>query len=188
MPQSVAPITSAEERTGLARGNPQEFRLLALCTGNAARSVMVGAMLASGPVTILTAGTHVVEGQPMSRRTRDALASVGLRADGHRSHQLTDRDVEDAHLILAMAGEHVAFIRRRHPEAASKTVSIKRLCRDLPAGPAPLAERISSLGLADFPIEEWEDVDDPAGGDDDAYVACADELAALAAELLPRLS
>ena len=56
----------------------------------------------------------------MSRRTRDALASVGLEADGHRSHQLTDGDVEDADLILAMAGEHVAFIRRRYPAAASQ--------------------------------------------------------------------
>jgi protein-tyrosine-phosphatase len=145
-------------------------------------------MLRPGPVTIVTAGTHVVEGQPMSRRTRDALASVGLQADGHRSHQLTDGDVEGADLILAMAGEHVSYIRRRYPAAASRTASIKRLCRDLPAGPPSLAERIASLDLAALPVEPWEDVADPAGGEDQIYLSCVEELSGLCSLLLPRLS
>ena len=87
-----------------------------------------------------------------------------------------------------MAGDHVAFVRRRYPAAASKTASIKRLCRDLPPGPAPLSARLDALRLAEQDIETWEDVDDPAGGEDDAYVACAVELAALTELLLPRLS
>jgi protein-tyrosine phosphatase len=162
-------------------------QVLTLCTGNAARSVMAGAMLRSAPVQIVTAGTHVVEGQPMSRRTRDALASVEMVADGHRSHQLTDADVDDAELIVAMAGEHVNFIRRRYPAAAAKTASIKRLCRDLSDGSEPLSERVARLQLAEMVIDGWDDVDDPAGGDDDMYVACARELAELCLKLLPRL-
>jgi protein-tyrosine-phosphatase len=158
--------------------------VLTLCTGNAARSVMAGAMLGPARLHIVTAGTHVIEGQPMSRRTRDALAEVGFAAPAHRSHQLTDADVESADLILAMAGEHVSFIRRSHPEAAGRTATIKRLVRDLPPGSAPLPERIAELGLADVPVEEWEDVEDPAGGDDAVYLTCAEELAGLCAALL----
>ncbi len=163
------------------------MEVLTLCTGNAARSVMAGAMLRAGGIDVVTAGTHVVDGQPMSRRTRDALASLGLASDHHRSRQVTPEVVHAAGLVLAMAGEHVAFVRREFPEAAPKTASIKRLYRDLPAGPRPLAERIGALGLARLPVEPWEDVEDPAGGEDDAYLACAKELAELCADLVPRL-
>ena len=62
-----------------------------LCTGNAARSVMGGAALAAHLPDwhVTTAGTLVVEGQPMSWRTKAALDSVGLAAPGHRSRQAT---------------------------------------------------------------------------------------------------
>jgi protein-tyrosine phosphatase len=162
--------------------------VLTLCTGNAARSVMAGAMLTDAPFRIVTAGTHVVEGQPMSRRTRAALASVGLAADGHRSHQVTEDDIEQADLILAMAGEHVSYIRRRHPGAARKTGTLKRLVRDLASGTPSLTERLAALDLAGQPVEPWEDVEDPAGGEDEVYVSCAKELSVLCAELLARLT
>lgn len=153
-------------------------RVIFLCTGNAARSVMAGAMLeARRPdLDVITAGTHVIDGQPVSWRTRDALASVGLEAAGHRSAQLRPRDLPGA-TVVAMAGEHVAWIRRNHPDAADRTATIHRLVRDLPPDPhRPLVDRLHELHLAEVHLEPWEDVADPAGGELPDYVACAREL------------
>ncbi len=163
-------------------------RLLTLCTGNAARSVMAGAMLEAGGITsVVTAGTHVIEHQPISIRTRAALAAVGLDASGHRAHQLTDVDIDDADLILAMASEHVRYVRRRHPAGAAKVATVAWLVEHLPPGPVPLADRVAALGLESVDPDEQGDVDDPAGGEEPDYIHCAERLAALMETLIPRL-
>ena len=78
-------------------------------------------------------------------------------------------------------------MRRVHPRAAPRTATLKRLVRDLPAGPAPLAERLEPMGLDTVELDEWEAVVDPAGGDLEVFIACAREIADLLHELIPRL-
>ena len=151
---------------------------------------MAGATLAMQleNVRITTAGTHVIEGHPMSWRTRDAMIEVGVTpVTAHRSRQLRAHDVE-ADLIVGLAVEHVTYVRRVHPEAAARTATLRRLVRDLPHEPGPLAARVAALGLADVELEPWEDVEDPAGGDLDVFITCARELVHLITELTPRLS
>lgn len=160
-----------------------------LCTGNAARSVMGGAALAAHlpDWQVSTAGTLVVEGQPMSWRTKAALEQAGLPVPAHRSRQATLADLERAALVVALAPEHVHWVRRTHPRAASRTATLKRLVRDLGAPPPSLAERLAALDLGSVDLDDWEEVVDPGGGDADAFAACALEVADLVARLADRL-
>ena len=163
------------------------MNIVTLCTGNVARSVMLGYMLTtlaehSGEDwRVRSAGTHVVEGSAMSARTRDALLGLGELGEhhynAHRSHQLDQEDVNWADVILASEALHVAYVRATFPEAAGKTVQLGQFVRH-----APLDESwahqlwvVSTLEpLADY------DVADPAGGDQARYHHCCRELWELA--------
>ncbi|MFM8529700.1 MAG: hypothetical protein ACKOD2_08515 [Ilumatobacteraceae bacterium] len=162
--------------------------LLVICTGNAARSVMAGAAITARrpEIVIETAGTFSVDGQPISWRTREALRQVGLEARHQRSKQITPLHVEAADLVVALAPEHVEWMRRTHPEAADRTATLKRLVRDL-GTEGSLVERVRSLQLQRVTIEPWEEVIDPGGGELEDFTSCAVEVVALCDDLCPRL-
>ena len=165
------------------------MHVVTLCTGNAARSVMAGAILREHVpgLKVTTSGTHVIEGMPMSWRTRDAIASLGLEVPNHRSRQATLQELDNADLVIALAREHVMWMRRVHPTAAPRTATLKRLARDLPNDGGPLFERLAPMRLHEVQLEPGEDVVDPAGGDLDVFLDCAREIADLLHELIPRL-
>jgi protein-tyrosine phosphatase len=166
-----------------------DLHVVTLCTGNAARSVMAGAVLREHVpgLRVTTFGTHVIEGMPMSWRTRDAIERLGIPAPEHRSRQATAEELDAADLVIALAREHVAWMRRVHPAAAPRTATLRRLARDLPAGSGPLTARVAGLALAEVELETWEDVADPAGGDLEEFHACAQEIADLLHRVIPRL-
>ncbi len=166
-----------------------ELHIVTLCTGNAARSVMAGAILREHVpgLKVTTSGTHVIEGMPMSWRTRDAITSLGLPIPDHRSRQATVAELDSADLVIALAREHVAWMRRVHPRAAPRTATLKRLARDLPDDPSPLVDRLAAMHLADVVLEPEEDVLDPAGGDLDVFLESAQEIAGLLHAVIPRL-
>lgn len=139
---------------------------------------MAGAALAERlpDVVVETAGTLTVDGQPMSWRTRTALESVGLAPPAHRSRQASPDDLDKATLIIGLAPEHVHWVRRNHVRAAARTATLKRLCRDLVIDDRPLADRVDALDLGEVPLEDWEEVVDPGGGEVDVFVACAREI------------
>lgn len=176
---------------------PPGARVVVLCTGNAVRSVMAGFMLQylsdqhGLGLSLSTAGTHTVDGQPVSMRTSAALRSIPEMADApvgrHRSRQLHAEQLHHAQLVVAMEADHVRFVRRHHPVAANRTATIRRLVADLPPGPGSLNERIASLALERVAVHDDEDVADPAGREDAVYQACAEELWALTRALAPRL-
>ena len=64
--------------------------ILILCTGNATRSVIAGAVLAAHlpDVEVVTSGTLSIDGLPMSWRTRAGFEAVGVTPPPHRSRQV----------------------------------------------------------------------------------------------------
>jgi protein-tyrosine-phosphatase len=157
------------------------MNIVTLCTGNVARSVMLGYMLVTLSEQngyawrVRSAGTHVVEGSAMSARTKGALENVSeLGAhhySSHRSHQLTGDDVAWANVILATEANHVRFVRQHFLEGAGTTVLLSQLLAEARSG-ENFDESLRSLSARE-PLGVY-DVRDPAGGDQAVY----DEVAA----------
>ena len=155
-------------------------RLLFVCTGNATRSVIAEAIVRRDRPDwpVYSAGTWAIPGLPSSRRTRAALASVDVSAPGHRSRTLNAEHLADVDLVIAFERDHVSYIRARFPEAAPYATTLPRLLRD-DAWPLP------DLAIDD--VRALPEVNDPAGGDIDDFVECAQRIATDLATLLPRL-
>lgn len=171
----------------MSRHDDSRLRIVTLCTGNVARSVMLGYMLTTLGESngddwhLRTAGTHVVEGSAMSGRTRDALLAVpelGEHRYGvHRSHQLTGDDVTWADVVIATEARHVTYARTHFAHASTKTASLGQFVRDAPLD-ATWVDRVRAVASCD-PVAEL-DVLDPAGAQQDVYDACAVQLWQLA--------
>jgi protein-tyrosine-phosphatase len=167
----------------------EPMNIVTLCTGNVARSVMLGYMLTTlADVTdqewrVRTAGTHVTEGSAMSGRTRDALMKLeGIgdhRYGAHRSHQLSTSDCEWADVILAAEVDNVNFVRKNFPPHTERAVQLASFVRFAPLD-GDIDEKLRVVTQHE-PSAELN-VTDPAGGDQATYDACALQLWNLAEE------
>jgi protein-tyrosine phosphatase len=148
--------------------------ILFVCTGNATRSVIAEALTRRDfpHLAVSSAGTFAIPGLSSSHRTLAALQSVGVSAPGHRSRTLTGDMCTQTSLIICFELEHVQFIRRRHPNAADRTATLGRL-RDHGAGPGRLPADLAREDPAHWPVHV-----DPAGGDVETFVECAQVIAA----------
>ena len=87
-----------------------------------------------------------------------------------------------------MEPSHVAWIRRYYPGMAGRTASLPRLARELPVGDGTdLADRLEAMTLAEVEVADWEEVVDPASGEQADFDACAAILDGLVDTLVERL-
>jgi protein-tyrosine-phosphatase len=161
--------------------------ILTVCTGNVARSAMLGFMLTTiahergSEWAVRSAGTHVIEGSTMSSRTRDALLSIAELRDhrfsAHRSHQLTRPDVAWADVVLAVEADNVRVTRELAPREMARVVQIRQFVLHAPPGETIEDQLAVVFGLD---LDATLDVPDPAGGDQSDYDAIARSLWCLA--------
>ena len=170
------------------------MRIVTLCSGNVARSVMLAYMLcdlaeAEGLTwQVRSAGTHAIEGQAMSARTRQALESIPElgehRYGRHRSHQIDAADLAWAEVILAAELDHVRYVERLAGDR-SRAVQLGAFAAYALSGRG-LEEQLREVRR--YPADASRDVRDPAGGEQADYDACARELWRLAKGFVARMT
>ena len=147
------------------------YRVVMVCTGNICRSAMAEVVLRdrlaaagipdSGPggVTVTSAGVSDEErGNPIDSRARRVLTEAGYgvgaddvsRATGsaiasHTAHRVTDAEITEADLLLAMTDSHWNVLQRRAAGLGVEPDRI-RMYRELDPASAQQAEAVTAGG------------------------------------------
>ena len=147
------------------------YRVIMVCTGNICRSAMAEIVLRdrlaaagipdSGPggVTVTSAGVSDEErGNPIDSRARRVLteAGYGVGADdvsrataiaiaSHTAHRVTDAEIAEADLLLAMTDSHWNVLQRRAAGLGAEPARI-RMYRELDPASAQQAEAVTAGG------------------------------------------
>ena len=149
------------------------YRVVMVCTGNICRSAMAEVVLRdrlaaagipdSGPggVTVTSAGVSDEErGNPIDSRARRVLTEAGYgtgaddvsRATGiaittHTAHRITDAEITEADLLLAMTDSHWNVLQRRAAGLGAEPTRI-RMYRELDPASVQQAEAVAAGGAS----------------------------------------
>jgi protein-tyrosine-phosphatase len=173
--------------------------ILVVCTGNVCRSPMAEGFLraalaqrlgADAP-PVSSAGTAGWEGSAAMAESVRSSQERDVDIRSHVARALRSHMIDEADLVLCMAGEHRDVIVHAHPEAHGKTFTLKELVRLLEGAAAggSMEERIGAAAAArNGSHGEDEDVRDPLGDPIDGYRQVADELHDLSERLVAALT
>lgn len=166
---SSASSTASAVLPGRRGADP--YRVIMVCTGNICRSAMAEVVLRdrlaaagipdSGPggVTVTSAGVSDEErGNPIDSRARRVLTEAGYgvgaddvsRATGiaiasHTAHRVTDAEITEADLLLAMTDSHWNVLQRRAASLGAEPDRI-RMYRELDPASTQQVEAVTAGG------------------------------------------
>jgi protein-tyrosine phosphatase len=164
--------------------------ILCICTGNVCRSPAAERLLAhhlGASVTVSSAGTYALLGQPFSPPMDRLVQEAGADPEGFAARQLSEVHLRQVDLVLGMTREHRAAAVDLLPAVVRRSFTLREYARllgqidqdRLPKG--SMADRArASLPLAAAqrrqagPAED--DVADPYGQADAAYARAFDDI------------
>jgi protein-tyrosine phosphatase len=138
------------------------------------------------PATISSAGVRT-HGTAASAGSTRAIGAYGLALDTHRSRRLDEAMIRQADLVLTMETAHVRDAAVLAPDRFGSIYTIREFVERAaavgPRGGEPLDRWLALLGdgrtAAGVLAGTGLDVDDPYGGPDAGYDACAAQLSEL---------
>ena len=182
------------------RDGNRPFVILTVCTGNICRSPLAEFALRERlglPETVVVVksrGTRAVSGLVAPRLAIETGSDLGIDLSPHRSKPLTENDIVEADLVLALASEHRSAVARLSPKAVRKTLSLvesgrlsEAVSEDeyselelLTANPATRLREVVALVMSKrgtlSPAVENDDVIDPYGHEAATFRASADQI------------
>jgi protein-tyrosine phosphatase len=177
----------------IAAESEDAFSILAVCTGNVCRSPAVERLLAQqlGPnVSVSSAGTHALEGHPISEPMAKLLRNSGAEDRAFAARCLTERLINEADLVLTLTRAQRSLVVELVPRAVRRTFTVREFARllgevapsDLPDGiPAQRLRIAIPLAIAQRGIRlaspDDDDVTDPFRLSDDIYATSFAEIA-----------
>jgi len=136
-------------------------------------------------VGVLSAG-FLPGGTPVAEEVIDVLRARGIGIEAHLSREVTEADLEEADLILAMARQHVREAVTALPDAFGRTFTLKELVRRADQNGGLLEGEsldawLARMGLGRTPTQhlgasELDDVADPVGRPRRVFKKTAAEL------------
>jgi protein-tyrosine phosphatase len=171
------------------------FRVLTLCKGNVHRSALAAAVLRRWAhwylpaelephVTVASAGFGAPVGAPMDDRVAALTRALGADGGSHRATQVTDSMLSSADLVLVATRRQVEEVLKRAPASLRKTFTVREAgriaerldSRTSPASVSDLSRVVERLANArGLPEPKADDIIDPQGLGDDAYLQMAHE-------------
>lgn len=102
-------------------------------------------------VTVTSAGTVGLVGEPMDARALSLAASYGVTdATNHVARELSEQQIRESNVVFAMSREHRRAIVQLHPRASRYTFTIREFAR--------IAAEIEDADLTDAALLPRDDI------------------------------